>query len=88
VAAVIYPDYTSAIAHFIGVRRGADLAFYLGFLLIFFLVGALRLQVRDNEHKLTALIREVAILTARAPHLTTESQAGSHESQPGAEPEL
>lgn len=67
VAAVIYPDLTTAIAEVVGVGRGVDLAFYLGFLLIFLLVGMVRSQLREQERRMTSIVRGFALLTAREP---------------------
>jgi len=63
--AVIDPDVTTWAAHRLGVSRGSDLLFYLGFLLVFFVIGTLRLQVREQQAEITTLVRELGLLWAR-----------------------
>lgn len=65
----LHPDWTTSIAHLLGISRGTDLLLYLlvlavlqGFLLIY-------LKLRRVRRELTLLVRELAIRDAerRAP---------------------
>ncbi len=67
VVAVIAPEMTTWAAAQLGVGRGVDLAFYVGFLLLFVIVGAQRVRIRDQHRALVTIIRELALLRARAP---------------------
>lgn len=64
VLAVLYPDATTWAAHRLGVSRGADLLFYLGFLVVFFVLGTLRIQVREQQAEITTLVRHLSLLRA------------------------
>lgn len=66
VVAVLVPHVTSIVAHHLGVGRGVDLAFYVGFLLLFFLVGMQRARLREQDRTITEIVRELALLRARA----------------------
>lgn len=81
-AAVIYPELTSGVADLVGVGRGVDLAFYLGFLLIYFIVGMLRTQLTEQERKITSLVRELALLRASAPGPGSQSRVPEVEDAP------
>jgi hypothetical protein len=59
------PEDLNALAHAVGVGRGADLALYLGLSLSFLAVAALLLQVRHLQNRFTQLAREVALIQAR-----------------------
>ena len=63
--AVINPGITTWSAHRLGVSRGSDLLFYLGFLLVFFVIGTLRIQVREQQSEITTLVRQLGLLRAR-----------------------
>ncbi|HVE92157.1 MAG TPA: DUF2304 domain-containing protein [Actinomycetota bacterium] len=65
VAAVLFPESTSWVATKLGIGRGVDLAFYVAFLLLFFVVAALNARRRDLERSVTVLTREVSMLKAR-----------------------
>jgi hypothetical protein len=67
VVAVVFPNTTEFLARHLGVGRGVDLAFYVGFLLLFFLVGMQRARLRTQERTITTIVRELAILKARKP---------------------
>jgi small membrane protein len=64
VIAVLYPDATTWTARRLGVSRGADLLFYLGFLVVFFVLGTLRIQVREQQAEITTLVRQLGLLRA------------------------
>jgi len=75
VVAVLLPDVTSVVAEHLGVGRGVDLAFYVGFLLLFFLVAMQRARIREQDRTITTIIRELALLRARRPDASGD-QAG------------
>src|SRR3989304_4103992 len=67
VVMVARPDWANAVAHFLGVGRGADLVTYLGISgLAFFLLGLYTRQ-RELHVRLTELARRMTILQAEAP---------------------
>jgi hypothetical protein len=55
---VLFPDFSHKIAHAVGVGRGADLIFYLGFLFLFFLVLKLYARLRRMEQTFTEIVRK------------------------------
>lgn len=59
--AILNPDWTRIVAEALGIARGADLVFYCAILAMFvgfFLVYA---KLRRIEHRLTHVVREIAI---------------------------
>jgi hypothetical protein len=58
---VAFPEITSALAHRVGVGRGADLIIYLYMILFFIVSVALYMKIKNLEAKQTAFIRKVAI---------------------------
>lgn len=58
---VLNPEFTNRLAHWVGVGRGADLIFYLGFLFLFFLVIKLYSRLRKVEQNFTELVRKKSI---------------------------
>ncbi len=63
--AILRPSITVAIAHFLGIGRGADLVFYcgiLGMLLGFF---AVYVRMKRLESQITRLVRSIAIRDAQ-----------------------
>jgi hypothetical protein len=62
--AILRPSITVAVAHFLGIGRGADLVFYcgiLGMLLGFF---AVYVRLKRLEQQVTTLVRAIAIRDA------------------------
>jgi len=62
--AILRPSITMAIAHFLGIGRGADLVFYcaiLGMLIGFF---AVYVRMKRLESEITRLVRALAIRDA------------------------
>ena len=57
---ILFPDYTSVIAHKLGVGRGADLLFYICILFFLFLIMKLFARIRRLEQKVTDLVRQQA----------------------------
>lgn len=64
VVAVLFPHLTSVIARHLGVGRGVDLAFYVGFLLLFFVVAMQRARIREQDRTISQIVREIALLRA------------------------
>jgi hypothetical protein len=77
-AALIHPPITQWVAERFGIGRGVDLSFYVGFVLLFFLVGILRLRLRELERSLTVVVRRLALLEARAPDRTSDDDRMLH----------
>jgi len=59
---VLYPDITIFIANYLGVGRGADLIFYLGFNFVLFAGILFYLRYKQLKIKLTQLSREITLL--------------------------
>jgi hypothetical protein len=78
--AILNPEWTRVVAQALGIARGADLVFYCAILAMFvgfFLVYA---KLRRLDHRLTTIVREMAIdeaatttLPRRADERTTET---------------
>ena len=62
---IIFPELTNKLAELVGVKRGANLIFYTGFLFLFFLILKLYARTRRIERSLTELIRQLAIDDAK-----------------------
>ena len=62
--ALVFPNTTTTVAHFIGIRRGADLLFYTAILVGLFIafIGYLRFRVLDRQ--ITLLVRQHALQNA------------------------
>ena len=58
---VMQPDWSTAVAHQVGVSRGVDLLFYLSHLLLFFVAFAYYLKFKKMEARLTRLVRQLAL---------------------------
>jgi hypothetical protein len=61
---VIFPDLTTAIAHALGVGRGADLVLYVSLVAGVDVALLLYLRIRDLEQKIAEVVRTVAIRDA------------------------
>lgn len=61
---VLFPDFTTQLAHWMGVGRGVDLLLYLGFLFLFFLIIKLYARIRKMEHNFTDVVRNNSIKDA------------------------
>lgn len=64
VVMVIQPEWANAVAHFLGVGRGADLVAYLGISGLAFLWLGLYSRQRELDVRLTELARRLAMLEA------------------------
>lgn len=58
---ILFPHWTSIIAHKLGVGRGADLVFYLCILLFSFVLLKLYTRVRRLEQQITEAVRKNSI---------------------------
>jgi len=61
-AAVIFPESTNDIAHFVGVGRGADLITYVIEIVVMFTLLHYYTKFVELQRQLTAVVRELAIL--------------------------
>ena len=62
--AVLRPSITVAIAHFLGIGRGADLVFYCGILGMLFGFFLIYVRIKRLESEITRLVRTLAIRDA------------------------
>jgi hypothetical protein len=58
---IIFPDATSFVAHLLGIGRGADLIIYVSLLMSFYLIFKIHLMLARLEHKITAIVRVIAL---------------------------
>lgn len=64
---ILFPDYTTDIAAWLGVSRGADLLFYCCILFFLFIAIKLFARIRRLEKTLTELVRRQAKDEAKKP---------------------
>lgn len=62
----IQPDWSTDVAHSVGVSRGVDLLFYLSHLTLFFVAFVYFLKFKKMEARFTKLVRELALDRARS----------------------
>lgn len=72
VGMVMFPEWTTKVAHRLGVGRGVDLIIYLTILAAGFCLLVLLAKLRSLEAMVTSIVREVAIL--HAEQLRSQSQ--------------
>ena len=77
---ILFPDYTTVVAHVLGVGRGVDLIFYLFGLFTVFALILLFTSVRTQSAQLTELIRHLAIRDA----IVSPGAVGPRAEQDGA----
>ncbi len=65
---VAHPEFTSTLAHTVGVGRGVDLIIYLSLCGFGFIFLVLFSKIRSLEASIAELARAVALATARAPY--------------------
>lgn len=65
---ILFPDTTTEIAQWMGVKRGINLVFYVTILFLFFLILKLYSRIRRLEKKFTDLVREKSTASAEQPH--------------------
>ena len=61
IVAAIYPNSTMALAHLVGVGRGADAVMYAGLLLLFYLLFRMFGKLEDLERQITKVVRAAAL---------------------------
>lgn len=64
---VLLPDVANDIANFVGIGRGADLVFYVFIVVGLTAIFNLHLRLRTEQERLTAVVRELALMNAREP---------------------
>jgi len=62
---VVWPGLSTDVAHAVGVGRGTDLLFYLFVVFCLFRFVSTASQIRGLNDRLTALVRDSALRTAR-----------------------
>jgi hypothetical protein len=86
VLAVIFPSAVTAVAHLVGVGRGADLLLYG--LIVVFAGNSILVQRRhrNTEREITILARQLAILQAPQPNDAVQEAAPARKPEaPGAD---
>jgi hypothetical protein len=58
---ILFPDKTTEIAQWLGVKRGINLVFYCITFFFFFLILKLYSRMRRLENKFTEMIRELSL---------------------------
>jgi hypothetical protein len=67
VIVVFSPNYTVALAKFLGVGRGVDAVVYLSVALLFFIVFRIFVRLEKIEHQITKLVRQNALKDKNKP---------------------
>ena len=80
---ILFPDYTTVVAHVLGVGRGVDLIFYLFGLFTVFALILLFTSVRTQSAQLTELIRHLAIRDAIVGPAPEQPRAGGESDEDG-----
>ena len=62
---VLFPEHTNALAHFVGVGRGADMVLYCWLVISIIVSMNLQLQILQLQRFITELAREIALLGAQ-----------------------
>ena len=62
---VLYPDWSTGIAHRIGIGRGVDLVIYLFIVFSLFHYASGAAKARQMERAVTVMVRRLAIADAR-----------------------
>ena len=61
---IVFPDKTTTIAQWLGVKRGINLVFYFLAIFFFFLILKLYARIRRLENKFTEIVRENSLRKA------------------------
>lgn len=61
----IQPDWSTGVAHWVGISRGVDLLFYLSHLTLLFVAFVYFLKFKRMEARLTKLVRQIALDRSR-----------------------
>lgn len=75
---VLYPDWSTGVAHRIGIGRGVDLVIYLFIVFSLFHYASGAAKARQMERALTAIVRRLAI--TEAEHDSGFDGGGMHSS--------
>lgn len=59
---VLFPEIINYIANILGVGRGADVAIYIGILLIFYIIFKIYIRIDKIEKDMTKLVRKIALM--------------------------
>lgn len=59
--ALIFPEATTIAANHLGIGRGTDFVFYLGFALVFFLLFRMQLKIEQLSREITTAVRQEAL---------------------------
>lgn len=76
--AVVVPDTTNEVAHFVGVGRGADLVMYVSIVAILFVLVHYYSKFVEVQRNVTQLARELAILRTELDHLAPRVSAATN----------
>jgi hypothetical protein len=74
VGAVLFPDSSNTVAHWVGVSRGADLLLYMLTLAFIFVVLNIYISEKQNQRRIVSLARKIAILEAEALQKLNDKQ--------------
>ncbi|HPI67532.1 MAG TPA: DUF2304 family protein [bacterium] len=55
------PSFTTTVANFLGIGRGADLVLYLGLIIVFYLIFKIYARLEKIEKNITTLVREITL---------------------------
>jgi len=55
------PSFTTTVANFLGIGRGADLVLYFGLIIVFYLIFKIYTRLEKIEKNITTLTREIAL---------------------------
>ncbi len=58
---VINPEWSTRVAHWFGIGRGADMLLYLFIVTALFYTAGLRSELKKMKHEITLLVREIAL---------------------------
>lgn len=84
--AVLFPPFLTQVARAVGVGRGADLLLY-GLTVTFLgYVAASYRRLREMEHQVTVLARELALRDPTQPDVTTRPTRHSDPAEDGDDP--
>ncbi len=64
-AGVLAPEFTSYVAQFVGIGRGADVVIYLSIALLFYLIFRISIAIEETRREITELVRKIALENSR-----------------------
>lgn len=74
--AIARPSVTIALAHFLGIGRGADLVFYCGILGMMCGFWLVYVRMKRLERDITKLVRQIAITERQHDETASRGKAG------------